>query len=146
MEGTSNLAAELDGIFQRQETIERKCTVRRQCQGQSWMDRAPSTDTGEGEGASRWSMHQAMASKVQGPPKGTKLSLLHVPQIEEVGGSSSATSLAPPSSHQSPHLAAFSAEGSPWQWGTLSGNGGQGMTEHKSSSPVCVSTLLNWGS
>lgn len=71
VKGTRNLAGELERIFQREET-ERKCIVRRQWQGQSWMDRAPSTDTGE-EGATGAPWAKPRPAKFRDPLKGQTL-------------------------------------------------------------------------
>lgn len=65
VEGSRNPAVELERIFQREETTEGKRTVGRQWQGQSWMDRAPSTDTGEG--ATKWGVHQGPSHSQQCP-------------------------------------------------------------------------------
>lgn len=146
--GTRNLATELEGIFQRDETTERKFIVRKRCQGQSWMDRALGTDTGEGGGATRWGVHHGPSRGQQcpGTPQRDKLSLLGVPQREEVGGSSSATSFAPSSSNQSPHLAASCPERPRWQWATLSGGTMEGWAQVQWPSQVQLrSPVLDWG-
>lgn len=52
-----------------------------------------------------------------------------------------------PCSHQSPHLAAFSPERPPWQWGTLPGGTmDDGARVQQPRQAQLRSTLLNWGS